>query len=146
MAHESRIELGYIGMISRNEQWRAELNAVPYMTTLNGQSFRTGIRERLSGPQHRRSPWDAAVLRIGHGRRVVSLLRRALRIARPLSRSKLRADILNTNVRRVWAALDRCARLDTRPNADQFRSQPKPPRTERGQRSFVELQCASSSR
>ena len=36
---KATVEIGYIGMISRNEQWRAELNAVPYMTTLNGQTF-----------------------------------------------------------------------------------------------------------
>jgi hypothetical protein len=39
IASKFRVEAGYIGMISRDEQWRAELNAVPYMTTLNGQSF-----------------------------------------------------------------------------------------------------------
>jgi hypothetical protein len=39
VSSNANIEIGYIGMISRNEQWRAELNAVPYMTTLNGQTF-----------------------------------------------------------------------------------------------------------
>jgi hypothetical protein len=34
-----RIEVGYIGMRSRDEQLALNLDSVPYMTTLNGQSF-----------------------------------------------------------------------------------------------------------
>jgi hypothetical protein len=34
-----RIEIGYIGMRSRDEQLALNLDSVPYMTTLNGQSF-----------------------------------------------------------------------------------------------------------
>jgi hypothetical protein len=34
-----RMEIGYIGMRSRDEQLALNLDSVPYMTTLNGQSF-----------------------------------------------------------------------------------------------------------
>ncbi|HKE26523.1 MAG TPA: carboxypeptidase-like regulatory domain-containing protein [Bryobacteraceae bacterium] len=39
LSSHSMLEVGYIGRIIRNEWQQIDLDAVPYMTTLNGQSF-----------------------------------------------------------------------------------------------------------
>ena len=41
------LEVGYIGRIIRNEWQQIDLDAVPYMTTLGGQSFRPGVRRHI---------------------------------------------------------------------------------------------------
>ncbi|MGH9658472.1 MAG: carboxypeptidase-like regulatory domain-containing protein, partial [Bryobacteraceae bacterium] len=102
---KARIELGYIGMISRNEQWRAELNAVPYMTTLNGQSFAQafgGVYQALaSGATVAAQPFFEAAMG-GPGSPYCT----GFASCTAAVSSRLRADILNTNVRRVWSGLD----------------------------------------
>jgi len=48
------LELGYIGMRSRDEQLALSLDSVPYMTTLNGQSFAqafANLYQAVSGGQ-----------------------------------------------------------------------------------------------
>src|SRR5262249_32269608 len=39
LAHNIKIEFGYIGMSNRGDQMFYNLDSVPYMTTLNGQNF-----------------------------------------------------------------------------------------------------------
>ncbi len=105
VSSKSRIEVGYIGMISRNEMWRAELNAVPYMTTLNGQSFAqayAGLYQALSGGQAAAAqPFFEAAMGGPSSPYCNGFANCTAAVG-----SRLRADILNTNVRRVWSGLD----------------------------------------
>jgi hypothetical protein len=102
---KSRIELGYIGMLSRDEQWRSELNAVPYMTTLGGQSFANAfatVQRTLSAGG---TPGAQPFFESAMGGPASPYCTGFANCTAAVS-SRLRADILNTNVRRVWAALD----------------------------------------
>ncbi|MBI1791954.1 MAG: hypothetical protein HYR60_30880 [Acidobacteria bacterium] len=92
-------------MISRNEQWRAELNAVPYMTTLNGQSFAQAFagvyRALASGGAVAAQPFFESAMGGPGSSYCAGFASCTAAVA-----SRLRADILNTNVRRVWSGLD----------------------------------------
>jgi hypothetical protein len=105
LASKATVEIGYIGMVSRNEQWRAELNAVPYMTTLGGQSFANAfanIYQAMSAGQTVQSqPFFEAAM--GGPQ---SAYCRGFATCTAAVASKQSADILNTNVRRLWSALD----------------------------------------
>jgi hypothetical protein len=105
LGSKSRVELGYIGMISRNEQWRSELNAVPYMTTLNGQSFAQGYANLFRTLSANGTPGAEPFFEAAMGG-ASSPYCTGFATCTAAVGSKLRADILNTNVRRVWAALD----------------------------------------
>ena len=102
---KARVEIGYIGMISRDEQWRAELNAVPYMTTLNGQAFSGAFANvynaLASGGPTGTQPFFESAMGGAGSPYCTGFANCTAAVA-----SKSRADILNTNVRRVWAALD----------------------------------------
>jgi hypothetical protein len=105
MSSKATVEIGYIGMISRNEQWRAELNAVPYMTTLNGQTFATAYanlyQTMSSGQAVAAQPFFEAAM--GGPQ---SPYCRGFASCTAAVASKQSSDILNTNVRRLWSALD----------------------------------------
>ncbi|MBL8294449.1 MAG: carboxypeptidase regulatory-like domain-containing protein [Bryobacterales bacterium] len=105
LSSKARIELGYIGMISRNEMWRAELNAVPYMTTLNGQTFAqayAGLYQSVaSGGAVGAQPFFEAAMGGSSSPYCQGFANCTAAVA-----SRLRADILNTNVRRIWSTLD----------------------------------------
>lgn len=105
LSSNARIEVGYIGMISRNEMWRAELNATPYMTTLNGQSFATAFaslyQAMSSGQAVQPQPFFEAAMGGARSAYCSGFAHCTAAIA-----SKQRSDILNTNVRRLWSALD----------------------------------------
>jgi len=105
---KTKIEAGYIGMISRNEMWRAELNATPYMTTLNGQSFATAFASLYqsvsTGQAVQPLPFFEAAM--GGSR---SAYCSAFQSCTAAVASRLRSDILNTNVRRLWSGLDSAA-------------------------------------
>ncbi|MBM3738222.1 MAG: carboxypeptidase regulatory-like domain-containing protein [Acidobacteria bacterium] len=103
--NRTRVELGYIGMISRNEMWRAELNAVPYMTTLNGQAFSAAFANTFqsltAGQPVPAQPFFEAALGGASSPYCAAFANCTAAVAQ-----RLRGDILNTNVRRVWSALD----------------------------------------
>jgi hypothetical protein len=101
----SRVEVGYIGMISRNEMWRAELNAVPYMTTLGGQSFASAFSNVFQALYSGQTPSAQAFFETAMGG-ARSAYCSAFANCTAAVASRLRADILNTNVRRVWSGLD----------------------------------------
>jgi hypothetical protein len=101
----STVEVGYIGMISRNEQWRAELNAVPYMTTLNGQTFASAFanvyQAMSAGGQVASQPFFESAMGGPQSPYCQGFANCTAAVA-----SKQSSDILNTNVRRLWSALD----------------------------------------
>ena len=105
LGSKSRVELGYIGMISRNEQWRSELNAVPYMTTLNGQTFAQAYANVQRTLSANGTPGAQPFFEAAMGGPSSAYCTGFANCTAAVS-SRLRADILNTNVRRVWAALD----------------------------------------
>lgn len=102
---KAKLEVGYIGMISRNEMWRAELNATPYMTTLNGQSFATAFanvyQAMISGQTVQAQPFFEAAMGGPN-----SAYCRGFASCTAAVASKQSSDILNTNVRRLWSGLD----------------------------------------
>ena len=69
-------------MISRNEQWRAELNAVPYMTTLNGQNFASAFANIYQAMSSGQAVSAQPFFRIGDGRCAVALLPRLCQLHR----------------------------------------------------------------
>ncbi len=105
LSSKARIELGYIGMISRNEMWRAELNAVPYMTTLNGQTFANAYAAVFQSLYAGRAVTPQAFFESAMGG-ANSPYCAAFANCTTAVATRLRADILNTNVRRVWSSLD----------------------------------------
>ncbi|MCC6589606.1 MAG: carboxypeptidase regulatory-like domain-containing protein [Bryobacterales bacterium] len=105
MTSKTRFELGYIGMISRNEMWRAELNAVPYMTTLNGQSFSSAFANTFQALYGNGTPQAQPFFEAAMGGPTSPYCTGYANCTVAVA-TKLRADILNTNVRRVWSGLD----------------------------------------
>ena len=101
----STIEIGYIGMISRNEQWRAELNAVPYMTTLNGQNFASAFANVYQAVSSGQAVSSQPFFESAMGGAQSPYCRGFANCTAAVA-SKQSSDILNTNVRRLWSALD----------------------------------------
>ena len=64
-----RIEVGYVGRLMRNEQQAFSMDSVPYMTTLNGQSFSQAFANTYQALSAGQTPQVAAVLRGGARRR-----------------------------------------------------------------------------
>ncbi len=58
LSQKMSLEVGYVGRIIRNEMLSRNLDAVPYMTTLAGQSIRRRVRQNLlrDRAHHRYSP------------------------------------------------------------------------------------------
>ena len=56
------MEVGYIGRIIRNELLSLNLDSVPYMTTLGGQTFANAFRADVLRGQRGRNTGGAAVL------------------------------------------------------------------------------------
>lgn len=105
VASKARVEVGYIGMISRNEMWRAELNAIPYMTTLNGQSFAQAFANVFQALSSGQAVSAQAFFEAAMGGPSSPYCTGFAHCTAAVA-SKQRADLLNTNVRRVWSALD----------------------------------------
>jgi hypothetical protein len=105
VASRAKLEVGYIGMISRNEMWRAELNSVPYMMTLNGQSFAQAFANTYQavsrGGTLAAQPFFEAALGGPNSPYCTGFANCTAAVA-----SKQRANILNTNVKTMWSGLD----------------------------------------
>lgn len=101
----AKLEVGYIGMISRDEMWMSEMNSVPYMMTLSGQSFAQAYSNLFDNVSRGRGinaePFFEAALGGASSAYCTGFASCTAAVA-----SKSRADILNTNIRRLWTALD----------------------------------------
>ena len=107
------LDVGYIGRIIRNEMQELNLDDVPYMTTLNGQSFAqayaavysamifTGVAPGLGA--------GAAVLRSGPGRGELQPTARVMRSCTAAVASKLTSNFKTTAVSDIWAALNKAS-------------------------------------
>jgi hypothetical protein len=66
ISHKATVEVGYIGKILRNETTEIDLDAVPYMTTLGGQTFAQAYSNMYwsiwQGATPANQPWMEAAL------------------------------------------------------------------------------------
>ena len=100
-----RVEVGYIGMRSRDEQLALNLDAVPYMTTLNGQSFAQAFANTYlgvtSGQTIQPQPFFEAAMGGPASPYCTGFANCTAAVA-----SKQRSNIQTTAVYNMWAALN----------------------------------------
>jgi hypothetical protein len=105
LASKARIEVGYIGSRSRDEQMFYNLDSVPYMTTLNGQTWEqayVNIYNEVSGNQSiQAQPFLEAAMGGPNAPYCTGFASCTAAVA-----SKQRANILTTQFYNLWAALN----------------------------------------
>ncbi len=101
-----RIEVGYVGRLMRNEQQAFSIDSVPYMTTLNGQSFSQAFANTYQALSTGQTPQVQPFFESALGGAGSAFCAAASSCTAAVVASQ-RNNILTTHVYDMWGALNR---------------------------------------
>jgi hypothetical protein len=101
-----RIELGYVGRIIRDDQLAYSLDSVPYMTTLNGQSFAQAFANVYQAVSAGQTPSAQPFFESAMGGASSAFCATFANCTAAVA-SNQRTNILTTHVYDMWGALNK---------------------------------------